>query len=810
MGVFIGSSQKHVDTEPKQALRYAISRLAQESTRRAVQRAFTEECRGQQRAFYRHERVDVLDAWLLGLCHRVCHNELGYAATGFTQRRGHRRRRPESSTLLQDRQHADASIRLYKLANATSEQNAPILPSEDAATRGETALDELREMFARRYTAENVKQPMTNCTRLEPPLSWSVEDVAGEIRRQSSNKSAGGDGIHMLFMKALLSTCFIDLLCALFNECLKQRRTPSRWNETEIHLLVKDKTRRRDALNVRPITLICMFRKVFEKLLLARIEGSPWAVLHPAQAGFRKHYSTSVNAAIVHYALASKSARFALFLDLKSAFDVLDHNILTSRLRRKHCPDTIFDLIAGLGFHGLRSRVIVNGEASSWFPRTRGVLQGSPISPFLFNIYIDPLIEGLNLLSGRIPKSLFYADDGVILVETYEELQALLDQTNKWMVENGIEINVAKCGLVATDRNGGDTIQINGQVVPVADSYPYLGFPVSAKGIDFPRFLTMRMTKARNAARWLDRFSETWGPTHRLRVYRQYFAPIWEYGAPLAAAWSLERSTFGPCLPNADAFEDATRLHGDVITWVAGCGQNLSGVAGNLLGIPKLQLRFNHLRCAFWRRLLNSPVTNPLRALMLHPLMVGYGTRFLKALDASAEWIRILSLDDGSRSIESTFRCWQDYELRAAIALVGKAYKLTRHIPMASRGRGGLPYSDISLSAPTRHQQDLLRYRLGIFQIRRQCRCENLFIRGHESCSLLDIPVLLSKMERHVKRMARNDQDLQKLTDIDWLLNTGNLKRAMMALQLVKDKLLIVWKETLKEDDGSPAREIVF
>ena len=627
-----------------------------------------------------------------------------------------------------------------------------------------------------------------------------MEDVVGEIQRQSGSKSAGSDGIHMLLMKALLHSSFPDLLCALYNACLGQGATPSRWNDTEIHLLVKDKSRRRDASNVRPITLICMFRKVFEKLLLARIEGSPWSALHPAQAGFRKQYSTSVNAAIVHYALASRMAESALFLDLKSAFDVLDHGILARRLHSKHCPDAIVKLIASLGFHGLRSRVIVNGEASPWFLRTRGVLQGSPISPFLFNIYIDPLIVQLNLFSGAIPKALFYADDGVILTKTYEELRRLLRQIEDWMRENGIQINVAKCGLV-TKLSEGQDVWIGEQLVPEADRYSYLGFPVSAKGIDFPLFLTKRLTKARNGAQWLERYSNAWGPMHRLRVYWQYFAPIWEYGAPLVATWSLEPSTFGPSLPNMSAFEEATAIHKDMLAWVAGCGQNLTSVAGNLLGIPSIQVRFNHLRCAFWRRLLDSPATNPLRALMLYPTVLGYGTRFLKALDASATWTKIVPDRITSGSVELAFRRWQNDEIRATIATEAKAYRLTRHIPMASRGRNGLFFTDVSLSAPTRSQQDLLRYRLGLFQIRRRCRCGAIFVRGHENCSLLNIPALLSKAEKGLRRMILSYRDDSKLTDIDWLLNTGKIDRAIVALRLVRDELTVVWKDMLDEEE---------
>ena len=115
------------------------------------------------------------------------------------------------------------------------------------------------------------------------------------------------------------------------------------------------------------------------------------------------------------------------------------------------------------------------------------------------------------------------------------------------------------------------------------------------------------------------------------------------------------------------------------------------------------------------------------------------------------------------------------------IASEAKAYRLTRHIPMASRGRNGLFFTDVSLSAPGRSQQDLLRYRLGLFQIRRRCRCGAIFVRGHENCRLLNIPALLSKAEKGLRRMILSYRDDSKLTDIDWLLNTRKIDRAIVA-----------------------------
>ncbi|KAH0288161.1 hypothetical protein KCU71_g15726, partial [Aureobasidium melanogenum] len=133
---------------------------------------------------------------------------------------------------------------------------------------------------------------------------------------------------------------------------------------------------------------------------------------------------------MVYHALSTGLRQIAVFLDFKSAFDVLDHSILERILVDRGCPAYLLALIKSLTFNNVRSRVLVNGVASDWFRRTCGVLQGSPISPHLFNFFVDGLITELNLGSGLekdpMPYTLFYANDGGLLPTDYDEARRLL------------------------------------------------------------------------------------------------------------------------------------------------------------------------------------------------------------------------------------------------------------------------------------------------------------------------------------------------------------------------------------------------
>jgi hypothetical protein len=155
----------------------------------------------------------------------------------------------------------------------------------------------------------------------------------------------------MRIIKALLPSSYPAVLCRLFNLCLSTGSSPSVWNSTEIHIVTKDVNRTRDVDNVRPITLICMHRKLFERLLLVHsFDSTSWARLHPTQASFRSDYSTLTNAAIVHHLLSTATVRYAVFIDLEKAFDMVDHTRLSSLLALQRCPNYVYRLIRSLTF----------------------------------------------------------------------------------------------------------------------------------------------------------------------------------------------------------------------------------------------------------------------------------------------------------------------------------------------------------------------------------------------------------------------------------------------------------------------------
>jgi hypothetical protein len=781
------------------AIRFHLGKLSGERVRRDMCAAFDEGTRSLGLLSTAPVDAATLDRRLVALVQSICRRFLGQKKLPITTWAA-------KKTVLAGPQDPAVSTLLYKSAAAESRENGDILPSERGRLKGRSALQEISGSLADRYAGlSSVRDRPIDGIEVDPTDDELSEgDVAREIRRQDASKTCGLDGVHMRVIKSLLPSCYPRVLCRLFNVCLSTGSTPASWNSTDIHMVTKDVNRPRDVDNVRPITLICMHRKLFERLLLVHFfDKSGWAKLHPTQAGFRGDYSTLTNAAVVHHLLSTGLVRYAAFIDLEKAFDMVDHARLRSLLALRGCPGRISRLIESLTFRGLRSRVLVNGQASHWFPRTRGVLQGSPLSPYLFNIYIDELVVRLNDSTAGIPQSLFYADDGVLLARDLPSLRSLADILTYWSAEAGIGVNVKKCGLIpgrtAALEPVSEPVLICGKPLPIVECYTYLGFPVKSHGIDFFGYLSKRIAQANGRASFLRLHSDGWGPTHRLRIYGRYLAPMFEYGAPLVFAWSCQNES------NNKAFRAATAGWRDLIGWVLDCSPDGSAVGANLCGVLEPELRFRHLHTSFQRLLTLSPPDSPLiSCLTSRPFLppARMVRPFLDSLREAPEWASIvgqgLSLSCSRSHLRLHLRRLRRFEVTRS--------SLSRHLTRLtaqSRSSTALYGADCVFLAPLEHQQNFVRYRMGRFQLGKLCACgpNVMFRRGHENCRYLPRLPHLSGTERRQKiDMARRlgIGIAASFTDLDFLLNTKRYHRAGQALAAIHKTLSEIYSERME------------
>lgn len=116
--------------------------------------------------------------------------------------------------------------------------------------------------------------------------------------------------------------------------------------------------------------------------------------------------------------------------------------------------------------------------------------QGCPLSPILFNLYIEELIrealqdteEGIKV-GGKMIKALRFADDQAMLANKEEHLQHIMDELNRTSEEYGMKINIKKTKVMRISREAkGEKnmkITINGEEVEQVTEFCYLGSLIS-------------------------------------------------------------------------------------------------------------------------------------------------------------------------------------------------------------------------------------------------------------------------------------------------------------------------------------------
>lgn len=131
--------------------------------------------------------------------------------------------------------------------------------------------------------------------------------------------------------------------------------------------------------------------------------------------------------------------------DIKSYFDTIDHQRLMTRIEEKIADGRVLELLKSFLKQGIM-------EGMKHLEPTEGTPQGSGISPLLANIYLNPL-DWKMIQEGK--EMVRYCDDLVILCRSQGEAQTALECLQKWMNEQGLELNAEKTRIVDAAAEGG-------------------------------------------------------------------------------------------------------------------------------------------------------------------------------------------------------------------------------------------------------------------------------------------------------------------------------------------------------------------
>jgi hypothetical protein len=195
---------------------------------------------------------------------------------------------------------------------------------------------------------KTLREAMNENIDTENDIDFTISELSQIINSLKKNKLPGWDLMNDQIIKAIFETQ-PEFILKMFNTCLKFNYFPKIWKISIIRMILKSKDKPKEEItSYRLISLLCFFAKIYEKLLIDRINWhlNSKRLLLNNQFGFRPQSSTQT--ALKHLISKVKNQlnenKFLLFiiLDIRGAFDNCFWPSIISQLRKKKTPKNLF------------------------------------------------------------------------------------------------------------------------------------------------------------------------------------------------------------------------------------------------------------------------------------------------------------------------------------------------------------------------------------------------------------------------------------------------------------------------------------
>ena len=276
----------------------------------------------------------------------------------------------------------------------------------------------------------------------------TVSHVSHLLHGLSNNKATGIDKISSKIIK-LAAPVISDSLTLIFNQAITLSSFPDEWNVARVMPLYKNGQRSIPG-NYRPISVLPAISKIMERILYDQLYNylTKFELLSDSQFGFRKFHSTA--SALLdcthdwYVNLDRKMFNLVVLIDLKKAFDTVDHQILLNKLELYGMKGQALTLLKSYLTNRNQKCQIKNSFSSERLIKC-GVPQGSILGPLFFLLYINDLPHCLNKTKPRL-----FADDTNLtasansMTDLETAVNSDLENLRKWLIANKLSLNVAK------------------------------------------------------------------------------------------------------------------------------------------------------------------------------------------------------------------------------------------------------------------------------------------------------------------------------------------------------------------------------
>ena len=408
--------------------------------------------------------------------------------------------------------------------------------------------------------------------------------VQEQCQHQHVQSAPGPDAILPVFLRHAGEDCWAAL-SVLFTFSWRHGVLPLAWREANVMALWKQAGSKSSPASYRPISMTSIVARTFEHMVARRLvdlldpqpapaaaqpqqqplpqpqppnphqqpvlphppappAAAPAAAAHrpssfnELQFGFRKrrtqhdaiHYLISNIQRLLHVKTEDKGHPLCpvLFLDIKKAFDRVDHHILLDRLHAAGIQGRAWRWLRAF-LSGRRMRTVDGSLCSGWQHIGHGVPQGCVLSPLLFLVFINPLAAAIQADSRcALVHPVFFADDAAIVPAALTRLpcnktvkgvdsayrlafSAALSHLDAWCAASRMQFGDEKSKWVlfhsqrelpaSSAAHYDGAFSVCGFPIRRATSYNYLGLELTGRRLSWARQTSKALTAARTASK---------------------------------------------------------------------------------------------------------------------------------------------------------------------------------------------------------------------------------------------------------------------------------------------------------------------
>ena len=367
----------------------------------------------------------------------------------------------------------------------------------------------------------------------------TTEYAERQLSQLKTNKAVGLDKISARLLRDS-AKIVAPALQHIVNLSFENGQYPSIWKCAKVTALFKQGDRN-DKDNYRPISILPTVSKVNERAVHSQFYDflDTNKLLPVNQFGFRRRRSTE-------FALAQFTDEVlenmdnglvtgAVYIDLKKAFDTVNHTIMIKKLKTMVISSTNM-----AWFHSYLSsrcqKTVIGQAMSATRKATVGVPQGSILGPLLFSIYINYLPACLQNATVTL-----FADDTALYCssQSAHELQTLLnedlDRLAQWLYQHKLTLNISKSKFMLI---GGSkklkslskvTLNIKNKELDKVSSYKYLGVVIN-ETLTWDNHVEYIRSKINKKLGLLKRIKSYLPLSARITFFNSFILPLFDYG----------------------------------------------------------------------------------------------------------------------------------------------------------------------------------------------------------------------------------------------------------------------------------------